>query len=251
MIVLRDVSLAVRPGETIGVIGESGSGKSTTARVISGLMAPVKGEVLLEGETLPGRIAQRPKAQTRRIQFAFQMADTALNPRQRVRDILGRPLKFYHGMVGKAAAARVRELLELVEMPPAFAWRFPHELSGGQKQRVNLARALAAEPDVIICDEITSALDTVVAAAIMRLLKDLRDRLKVAYVFISHDLSTVANFADRIAVMRLGEVVDSGTTAEVLSPPYHDYTALLLASVPALRTDWLDEVTAKRRQGAG
>jgi peptide/nickel transport system ATP-binding protein len=250
IIVLKDVSISVRSGETVGIIGESGSGKSTTARVISGLMPPVKGEVLLDGNALPRRIAQRSKTEARRIQFAFQMADTALNPRQRVRDILGRPLKFFHGLEGKAADKRVGELLELVEMLPSFAWRFPHQLSGGEKQRINLARNLAAEPDLIICDEITSALDTVVAAAIMQLLKDLRDRLGVAYVFISHDLSTVANFADRIAVMRLGEVVDYGTTAEVLSPPYHEYTELLLASVPDLRTDWLDEVTARRRPAA-
>jgi peptide/nickel transport system ATP-binding protein len=249
-IVLRNVSLSVRSSETVGIIGESGSGKSTTARVISGLMRPVEGEVLLDGKPLAGRVIERPRVETQRIQFAFQMADMALNPRQRVRDILGRPLSFYHGMEGRAAQSRVAELLELVEMPAAFAWRFPHELSGGQKQRVNLARALAAEPDLIICDEITSALDTVVAAAIMQLLKDLRDRLKVAYIFISHDLSTVANFADRIAVMRLGEVVDYGTTAEILNPPYHEYTELLLASVPDLRTDWLDEVSERRRLAA-
>ena len=250
MIVLRNVSLSVRSGETVGIIGESGSGKSTTARVISGLMRPVEGEVLLDGKPLAGQVIDRPRVETRKIQFAFQMADTALNPRHRVRDILGRPLSFYHGMEGRAARQRVAELLELVEMPAAFAWRFPHELSGGQKQRVNLARALAAEPDLIICDEITSALDSVVAAAIIQLLKDLRDRLKVAYIFISHDLSTVANFADRIAVMRLGEVVDYGTTAEILNPPYHEYTELLLSSVPDLRTDWLDEISERRRRAA-
>ncbi len=250
MIVLRNVSLSVWSGETVGIIGESGSGKSTTARVISGLMRPVEGEVLLDGKPLAGQVIDRPRVETRKIQFAFQMADTALNPRHRVRDILGRPLSFYHGMEGRAARQRVAELLELVEMPAAFAWRFPHELSGGQKQRVNLARALAAEPDLIICDEITSALDSVVAAAIIQLLKDLRDRLKVAYIFISHDLSTVANFADRIAVMRLGEVVDYGTTAEILNPPYHEYTELLLSSVPDLRTDWLDEISERRRRAA-
>ncbi|MEE8535627.1 MAG: ABC transporter ATP-binding protein [Kiloniellales bacterium] len=249
-IVLRNVSLSVWSGETVGIIGESGSGKSTTARVISGLMRPVEGEVLLDGKPLAGQVIDRPRVETRKIQFAFQMADTALNPRHRVRDILGRPLSFYHGMEGRAARQRVAELLELVEMPAAFAWRFPHELSGGQKQRVNLARALAAEPDLIICDEITSALDSVVAAAIIQLLKDLRDRLKVAYIFISHDLSTVANFADRIAVMRLGEVVDYGTTAEILNPPHHEYTELLLSSVPDLRTDWLDEISERRRRAA-
>jgi peptide/nickel transport system ATP-binding protein len=246
-IALKDVSLTVHRGETVGVIGESGSGKSTAARVLSGLMAPIAGQVLLDGKPLAGLVRSRSRSDTRRIQFAFQMADTALNPRHRVRDILGRPLAFYHGMTDKAAETRVAELLALVEMQAGYAWRFPHELSGGQKQRVNLARALAAEPDLIICDEITSALDTVVAAAIMRLLKELRDRLRVAYIFISHDLSTVANFADRIAVMKSGEVVDSGTTAQILSPPHHPYTELLLASVPELRTDWLDQIMDRRR----
>ena len=170
------------------------------------------------------------------------MADTALNPRQRVSKILGRPLKLFHGMKGKVAEKRVAELLELVEMSPYFAWRFPHQLSGGEKQRINLARALAAEPDLIICDEIASSLDTVVAAAIIQLLRYLCDRLGVSFIFISHDLSTVANFADHIAVMRLGEVVDYGSTADVLTPPYHEYTELLLSSVPELRIGWLDEV---------
>jgi peptide/nickel transport system ATP-binding protein len=249
-IVLKDVALSVHRGETVGVIGESGSGKSTTARVISGLMAPVAGQVLLDGRPLAGLVRDRSRADTRRIQFAFQMADTALNPRHRVRDILGRPLAFYHGMADKAAETRIAELLALVEMQASYAWRFPHELSGGQKQRVNLARALAAEPDLIICDEITSALDTVVAAAIMQLLKELRDRLRVAYIFISHDLSTVANFADRIAVMKSGEVVDSGTTTQILTPPHHPYTELLLASVPELRTDWLDQIMDQRHAAA-
>lgn len=250
VIVLKDVSLTAYRGETIGVIGESGSGKSTAARVISGLMSPVAGQVLLEGKPLAGLVRDRSRSETRRIQFAFQMADTALNPRHRVRDILGRPLAFYHAMTDKAADKRIAELLALVEMPSGYAWRFPHELSGGQKQRVNLARALAAEPDLIICDEITSALDTVVAAAIMQLLKDLRDRLRVAYIFISHDLSTVANFAERIAVMKSGEVVDFGTTADILNPPHHPYTELLLASVPELRTDWLDQIMDQRHAAA-
>ena len=242
IIVLRDVSLSVSRGQTVGVIGESGSGKTTLARVISGLMAPVKGEVRLDGKTLPSKIQKRSNTEARRIQFVFQMADTALNPRQRVSKILGRPLKHFHGMKGKVAEKRVAELLELVEMSPYLAWRFPHQLSGGEKQRINLARALAAEPDLIICDEIASSLDTVVAAAIIQLLRYLCDRLGVSFIFISHDLSTVANFADHIAVMRLGEVVDYGSTADVLTPPYHEYTELLLSSVPELRIGWLDEV---------
>jgi peptide/nickel transport system ATP-binding protein len=130
--------------------------------------------------------------------------------------------------------------LELVELPPEYANRYPRQLSGGEKQRVNLARALAAEPQLIICDEITSALDTVVAKAILALLKDLQTKLNIAYLFISHDLSTIANVADTIAVMRNGEVLEIGTTSEIMTPPYHPYTELLLNSVPEMRTDWLD-----------
>ena len=244
-IALKDVSFAVLRGETVGIIGESGSGKSTTARVLAGLMDPFEGRVVLNDQPLAGRIERRTNNQARQIQLAFQMADTALNPRQKLLEILGRPLRVFQDMERDAIRERVVELLDLVELPRSFLSRYPHQLSGGQKQRVNLARALAAEPDLIICDEITSALDTVVAAAIMELLKQLRDRLHVTYVFISHDLSTVANFADRIVVMRSGEVVDSGPTPDVLSPPHPDYTKLLLDSVPQLRTDWLDEVMGR------
>ena len=244
-IVLKDVSFSVHRGETVGIIGESGSGKSTTARVISGLMKPIEGQVVLDGETLPDQIEARSKEQSRRIQFAFQMADTALNPRQRIHEILGRPVSFFHGFDGQALDQRIQQLLELVELPKSYMWRFPHQLSGGQKQRINLARALAAEPELIICDEITSALDTVVAAAIMELLERLRDNLNLSYIFISHDLSLVANFADKIVVMCNGEVVDSGATHVVLNPPYPDYTLQLLNSIPELRTDWLDDVTRK------
>jgi peptide/nickel transport system ATP-binding protein len=174
------------------------------------------------------------------------MADVALNPRHRVGKILGRPLRFYFDMSELEARERVTELLELVELPASYARRFPHELSGGQRQRINLARALAAEPQLIICDEITSALDTIVAEAIFELLRDLQERLHVSYIFISHDISTIAKVADTVAVMCNGEVVEYGTTEEILTPPHHGYTELLLTSVPDLRTDWLDEIRARR-----
>jgi peptide/nickel transport system ATP-binding protein len=177
------------------------------------------------------------------------MAETALNPRHTVEKILGRPLQFYFNLSGAETARRVGELLELVEMPASYARRLPRELSGGQRQRVNLARALAAEPRVVICDEITSALDTIVAQAILRLLDDLQKRLKVAYVFISHDISTVAQISHDIAVMRNGVIVANGPTADILKPPHHEYTELLLSSVPEMRTDWLDDVTRSRGNG--
>ena len=245
---LRDVSLDVRVAETVGVIGESGSGKSTLGRVISGLMTPWKGETLLRGGPLAASPKQRTRDELRDVQIVFQMADVALNPRHTVAKILGRPLAFYFGAGRQAIESRVGELLELVGLDPAFARRLPRELSGGQKQRVNLARALAADPQLIICDEITSALDTVVAEAILDLLVSLQDRLNVAYIFISHDISTIARIADRVAVMRDGEIVEAGPTAEVLRPPHHDYTDLLVRSVPDLKVGWLENVMEHRRR---
>ena len=237
---LQDVSLDAYASRTVGVIGESGSGKTTLGRVITGLMRIKTGQVELLGQVLKDNLNRREREQLRSIQIAFQMADVALNPRHKIKKILGRPLKFYFDMDDVAIEKRVAELLELVELPASYASRYPRELSGGERQRVNLARALAAEPKLIICDEITSALDTVVAKAILKLLHDLQERLQIGYVFISHDISTIARIADTIAVMREGEVVEYGTTREILTPPHHAYTQLLLDSVPDLRTDWLD-----------
>ena len=242
VVVLKDVSLKVKKGETVGIIGESGSGKTTLGRAISGLMTPSNGQVKLQGRVLDNSYKQRSREDLRQIQFVFQMAETALNPRHRIRHILGRPLEFYLGMTGGVAEERICELLELVELPADFIDRFPRELSGGQLQRINFARALAAEPKLIICDEITSALDTLVSKAIIELLINLQKRLGIAYVFISHDLSTVAKLADSIAVMRYGEIVEFNSTKKVLQPPYHEYTELLLDSIPRLRTGWLEEV---------
>ena len=237
---LRDVSLEAFASRTLGIIGESGSGKTTLGRVIAGLMPARAGEVRFQGRKLGGSVGERNREQIRAIQFAFQMADVALNPRHRVGKILGRPLSFYFGLDKAQAQRRVGKLLALVELPASYASRFPRQLSGGERQRVNLARALAAEPKLIVCDEITSALDTVVAQAILDLLRDLQERLEVGYLFISHDISTVARVADTIAVMQNGEVVEHGSTGEVLAPPYHPYTELLLKSVPDMKTDWLD-----------
>lgn len=237
---LKNVSVDVQAGRTLGVIGESGSGKTTLGRVISGLMSPKDGKVELLGQTLDENIDRRDRDALRQIQFAFQMADVALNPKHRVEKILGRPLQFYFDLDANAVEKRVAELLTLVELPVSYSDRFPRQLSGGEKQRVNLARALAAEPQLIICDEITSALDTIVAKSILALLKNLQAKLDVSYIFISHDLSTIANIADTIAVMREGQIVEFGTTTEVMTPPHQPYTQLLLDSVPEMRTDWLD-----------
>ena len=249
--ILRDVSVSIDRGKTVGIIGESGCGKSTLARVFAGLLPPVRGDIFLDGDKMNGDLGSRPRQQLQKIQFVYQMADTALNPRQRIRDILGRPLEFYLGLTGKKKEQRLKQLLDMVELPYAFAGRYPHELSGGQKQRVNLARALAAEPEVVLCDEVTSALDTIVGANVIELLKSLRAETGVSFVFISHDLSTVASFADEIVVLYAGRVAEQGLTDKVLSAPNHPYTKLLMSSVPEARVGWLEETIGTKESSAG
>jgi peptide/nickel transport system ATP-binding protein len=249
--VLRDVNVAIQRGHTVGVIGESGCGKTTLARVMSGLLPAKAGDVLLDGESLHPDLKNRTREQLQKVQFVFQMADTALNPRQRIDHILGRPLEFYLGLKGGQKRQRIGKLLHMVELPQEFAGRYPEELSGGQKQRVNLARALAASPEVLLCDEIISSLDTIVGANIIELLKRLRKETGVSFVFISHDLSTVASFADEIVVLYAGRVVERGRTDRVLSPPYHPYTRLLISSVPELRVGWLEETMETQEAKAG
>ncbi len=249
--VLRDINVAIERGKTVGIIGESGCGKSTLARVFAGLLPQTGGDILLHGDTLPRAVTDRSREQLQKVQFVYQMADTALNPRQRIRDIIGRPLEFYMGLRGKAKRARVEGLLEMVELPVQFADRYPHELSGGQKQRINLARALAAEPEIVLCDEVTSALDTIVGANVIDLLTRLRRETGVSFVFISHDLSTVSSFADEIVVLYAGRVAEQGSTDSVLSPPYHPYTKLLISSVPETRIGWLEEATETSEARSG
>ena len=237
--VLRDVSLELGAGGVLGVIGESGSGKSTLARVLVGLLPGRAGSVRLGGERLAPAAADRTPEQLRRMQIVFQSADTALNPAQSVGAIIERPLAFYGRRPPGERKARVAELLEMVRLPASVAARRPTDLSGGQKQRVNLARALAAEPDVLICDEVTSALDTVVAAAVLELLAELRRTLGVAMVFISHDLVTVRSVADEVMVMYAGRPVETGGRGD-RAGPMHPYADMLAASVPELRVGWLD-----------
>ncbi|MBU2888128.1 ABC transporter ATP-binding protein [Celeribacter halophilus] len=246
--VLHDVSMQLDKGRTLAIVGESGSGKSTLARVVTGLLPPIKGKVLFQGQALTGDLASRNKNIRRRLQMIYQMADTAINPRHTVRRIIGRPLKFYFGLRGKALDDRVRDLLRLIELNDSFLDRYPAELSGGQKQRICIARALAAQPDLIICDEVTSALDPLVAEDILRLLKTLQDDTGVAFLFITHDIETVRAIADDVAVMHHGRVVRFGPKDKVLMPPMDDYTRELLASVPTIEIGWL-EAAIQRKMG--
>jgi peptide/nickel transport system ATP-binding protein len=242
--VLEDIDLTIRRGQAIGVIGESGSGKSTLARVVAGLLTPALGGLTFDGQPLGGSLSSRTHEQFRRIQMVFQNADTALNPMHSVSTILSRPLKMYFGLKGTALRERIGELLDLVRLPRTMADRRPNELSGGQKQRVNLARALAAKPDLILCDEVTSALDTVVGAAVLELLRDLRQQLGVSYLFISHDISTVRALCDDIVVMYSGHKIQAGARDAYAQAPFHPYTDLLIHSVPELRQGWLESCGA-------
>jgi peptide/nickel transport system ATP-binding protein len=248
--VLKDVSVDIYPGQTLAVVGESGSGKSTLARAITGLLPPLSGSIEFSGRTLPPRLANRSKNDLRELQMIYQMADVAMNPRQTVGTIIGRPIEFYFGKRGRERDRMVAELLEKIEMGTGFVDRYPAELSGGQKQRVCIARALAAKPSLIICDEVTSALDPLVANGILKLLLNLQKEENVAYLFITHDLATVKSIADSIAVMYQGAVVRYGSKSQVLKPPFDAYTDLLLSSVPEMELGWLEKAMAGRRMAA-
>ena len=247
--VLSNISIKLEKGKTVAVVGESGSGKSTLARVITGLLPPSKGTVSFRGEVLPASLKEKSRDNLRSIQMIYQMADVAMNPRQRIREIIGRPVEFYLGKTGAENEARVLELMKQIEIPENFIDRFPGQLSGGEKQRICIARALAAEPELIICDEVTSALDQLVAEGILDLLQNLQNELNVSYLFITHDLATVKAIADEIVVMYQGKIVEQGPKAKILEPPYEDYTELLLSSVPEMDPDWLDDLVERRKRG--
>jgi peptide/nickel transport system ATP-binding protein len=245
--VLHDISFDIHARRTVAVVGESGSGKSTTARVITGLLPPRRGEILFNGEALPPDYRNRTRDQLRQAQMIYQMADTALNPKLKLRDLIGRPAQMYLGLQGKQLEDRIKDLLRLIELEPDdYIDRLPSELSGGQKQRIGIARALAAEPQFIICDEVTSALDQLVAEGILKLLDKIQGEFNLAYMFITHDLATVKAIADEVVVMKEGIVVEQGPKAEMFQPPHDPYTELLLSSVPEMDPDWLSRLLDAR-----
>ncbi|MGE3148476.1 MAG: ABC transporter ATP-binding protein [Pseudorhodoplanes sp.] len=240
--VLHDISFDVPRGSFLGVIGESGSGKSTLARAISGLSPRQSGEIRIGGEVLPPRVEERSREMLRRIQLVTQMPDVAFNPSMRVGDILSRPLEFYFRMPAARRRERVAELLNLVSLPADYARRLPRHLSGGEKQRINLARALAADPEVLLCDEVTSALDAIVTENVINLIVELQRRLNLTVVFISHDIPLMRSCADRVLVLNKGYLVEQGPAEGVLTAPSDPYSLKLIRSVPELRRGWLEEV---------
>ena len=245
--ILKDIRLCVPRGKTVALVGESGSGKSTLARVITGLLPPTRGKICFDGQPLSPALGGRGKQELRRLQMVYQTPDTALNPRQTVRQVLGRPLELYFGLRGKGAMARIRQLLEDIELDPdLYLNRRTTELSGGEKQRICIARALAAKPDLIICDEVTSALDQLVGEGILDLLQNLQDKTGVSYLFITHDLATVRAIADEVVILLKGRIVEQGPRQTVLTPPHHAYTDKLLASVPQMDPGWLDALLEDR-----
>ncbi len=245
--VVRNVSFDIHSSRTVAVVGESGSGKSTVARCITGLLPPLSGIIRFDGVDLPADYRSRSRDQLQQIQMIYQMADTALNPRKKIGEIIGRPVEFYLGLTGQAKRRRVEKLLAQIELEPSeFIDRYPSEVSGGQKQRIGIARALAAEPKFVICDEVTSALDQLVAEGILRLLTDLQDKMDLSFMLITHDLSTVRAVADEVVVMKDGAVVEAGPKDDMFTPPHHAYTDLLLSSVPEMDPSWLDNLLSAR-----
>jgi peptide/nickel transport system ATP-binding protein len=244
--VLFDISIEIPKGKTLAIVGESGSGKSTLAKVITGLLPQTKGKISYFQKEMPSKLNKRTKEQLRVIQMIFQMPDTAINPRQTVEQIIGRPLEFYHGYKKEKKKKKIVELLNMIELDETYLNRLPFELSGGQKQRICIARALAANPELIICDEITSALDQIVQEEILKLLQKLQKELGITYIFITHDIATVKAISDQIVVMHQGKVVEQGMKSQILNPPYPEYTELLLSSVPEMNSNWLTNLLIKK-----
>ena len=232
LVAVESVTLDIAAGETLALVGESGSGKSTVARCIVRLIEPSGGEVMIDGQSIRPLPPKQLAGVYRRIQMVFQDPNASLNPRMSVRQVLDEPLRLHLDLPRAERAARVRELVEMVGLTATHLDRYPHELSGGQRQRIGIARAIAVSPDIVLLDEPTSSLDVSVRGQILDLLLELQRRLNLAYLFISHDLQVVQHVADRVAVMYLGGIVETGPTAEVFRAPRHPYTRALLSAAP-------------------
>ncbi|MHC1551364.1 ATP-binding cassette domain-containing protein [Phyllobacterium sp. K27] len=237
VLAVKNVSLAMRRGETLAVVGESGSGKSTLARMLVGLEQPTQGRMEIAGRDAAELRRAGPRAFGKTIQYVFQDPVASLNPRKTIRQILETPLKLLCGYHGAERLARIRDLLEAVQMPEATLSRYPHEFSGGQAQRIAIARALAAEAEILVLDEPVSALDVSVQAQILLLLADLKQRFNLSYLFISHDLAVVEAISDRVAVMYRGEIVETAPAARLFAEPEHSYTRQLISSAPRIRKE--------------
>jgi peptide/nickel transport system ATP-binding protein len=233
---VKDVTLSVRHGETLAVVGESGSGKSTLARMVVGLETPTSGDMTIAGKDATSLHAEGAKAFGQMIQYVFQDPVSSLNPRKTVGAILDTPLRLLKGYDLNRRRARLKELMDAVSMPADALERYPHEFSGGQAQRIAIARALAAEPRIMVLDEPVSALDVSVQAQVLLLLDDLKRELDLSYLFISHDLAVVEAICDRVAVMYVGEVVEVGPAERLFRSPQHEYTKKLISSAPRLET---------------
>jgi peptide/nickel transport system ATP-binding protein len=230
--VVHHFAFHMEAGETFALVGESGSGKTTIARAVAGLLAPISGQILFEGQDISTTVGRRPKESQRQIQFVFQNPDASLNPRRRISYSVGRPLDFFFGLSGSAKKDRIEQLLNDVDLDASYQKRLPSQLSGGERQRVAIARAMAAEPKLMLCDEIVSALDVSVQANILDLLQRLQAERGIAYLFIAHDLAVVRWLAHRVGVMYLGWMLETGSAEDVFSPPFHPYTEMLMQSVP-------------------
>ncbi|MBA9088372.1 ABC-type oligopeptide transport system ATPase subunit [Fontibacillus solani] len=234
---VKEVSFSLSKGETLGIVGESGSGKTTVAKMVAGMLPLTSGSIVLDGQPVESR---RSKNTKQNIQYIFQDPVSSLNPRLKIKDILAEPLKLYFKLSGEALDNRIHKLLDDVGIPKSYQDRYPKELSGGQCQRIGIARALAAEPSIMVCDEPTSALDMTIQSQILELLQELQRSRGISYIFIAHGLEVIYTISNRVLVMKQGEVMETGATTQVFHSPQHAYTQTLIQSIPKIELPYFE-----------